>query len=75
MPAAILAAMKHGYSRKHLSREEINHRVYGHLNNAGLMHGSKETAAGVEAEARYEADHASEMRHARRRRKALRAVA
>lgn len=73
MPLALMAEMKQGYRGKGLSQEEINHRVYGHLNRQGYMQGSKETAAGAAAEARFVADHGSEMRQARRRQKTLRA--
>ncbi len=57
MPKKIEAAMKRGYAGKGLSEEEVDHRVYGALNKQGLMHGSKITKKGQEAEAKYEKDH------------------
>lgn len=49
--------MKAGYRGSGLSEEEVNHRVYGALNNRGYMHGSQETAAGDAAETRFLSDH------------------
>lgn len=37
MPKALIEAMKRGYRGSGLSEEEINHRVYGHLNRQGLL--------------------------------------
>jgi hypothetical protein len=56
MPEKVIESMKRGYRGSDLSSKEINHRVYGHLNNVGAMHGSKETRKGAAMERKYEAD-------------------
>ncbi len=57
MPKKIEAAMKKGYAGKGLSEEEVDHRVYGKLNEMGYMKGNKVTSKGQEAEAKYTKDH------------------
>lgn len=37
MPEALIRKMKAGYRGSGLSDEEINHRVYGHLNKTGQL--------------------------------------
>lgn len=63
MPKALIAKMKAGYAGSSLSEEEINHRIYGHLNKIGAMHGSKETEKGAEMDAKVTADHPSKADH------------
>jgi hypothetical protein len=57
MPKGIITAMENGYKGKGLSKQEVNKRVYGGLNNMGAMHGNKDTAKGVAMEKKFEADH------------------
>ena len=46
MPKALEQKMRAGYRKSGLSKEEVDHRVYGAMNNQGYMRGSKETAKG-----------------------------
>ena len=57
MPNALIDKMKSGYAGKGLSKQDVNHRVYGALNNMGAMHGSKETKKGARMEDKYVRDH------------------
>lgn len=57
MPKNIENKIKSGYKGKGLSEKEINKRVYGALNNMGLMKGSKITKKGQRAEKKYNKDH------------------
>ena len=52
MPKALIEHMKRGYAGSGLSSREVDQRVYGHLNNIGAMHGSKETAKGAQLESK-----------------------
>lgn len=52
MPKAIIDAMRRSLSKKGVTGEEADHRIYGHLNNEGYMRGSRETAKGKEADIR-----------------------
>ena len=65
MPKALIAEMQSGYKGSGLSKDEVNRRVYGHLNNVGAMHGSKETAKGAKMESKFEADHSKRRGRAR----------
>lgn len=38
MPETLIRKMKAGYRGKGLSKEEVDHRVYGYLNKKGLLH-------------------------------------
>ena len=67
MPEDLIRKMKAGYEGSGLSEEEIGHRVYGHLNKRGLMHGNKETAKGRAFDKKHgkkKHDHGRELRDA-----------
>lgn len=57
MPKQIEEHIRAEYKKKGLSGRKLDSAVYGTLNNAGFMHGSKETAKGARAERKYERDH------------------
>jgi hypothetical protein len=57
MPKRIIAKIAAGERARGHSAKKAESIAYGAANNMGLMHGSKETAKGVRAEAKYNRDH------------------
>ena len=56
MPTFLENAIRHSYRGSNLSKEEIDHRVYGHMENIGAMHGNKITAKGRAMEKKHDED-------------------
>lgn len=57
MPKALISKVQSEYEAKGKSPKEAASIAYGTMNNKGYMHGSQETQAGADAEAKYESDH------------------
>ncbi len=52
MPAEMEASLKAEAAKKGLKGKHADAYVYGTMNNAGVMHGNKETAKGKKMDAR-----------------------
>lgn len=57
MPEGILNAIASSERKTGKSAKDAKRIAYATANTRGYMHGSKETAAGAAAEAKYERDH------------------
>ena len=59
MPKAIEAEFRRGAAKKGLTGDRADAYVYGGMNNAGYMHGSKITTKGRGSERKHVASHAA----------------